>query len=260
MNTESKRITVKCNASDIAALQRLVVAHHGATYPEILRLGIHAQCGEPPPVVVQPQILPLPVLKQAFGKVNNLTRLLEAALRNGWPDHLPGESVDRKMKVTSARSEFEIALAELKPLRNELFVLLAACVALTQANIGFLKEAAKFIQIWHKAADARIKNSPTTPATIQEANSVMCVGHLLEFLMLIDIVSPDPAIKQRTESLKLDIHLLNQAIQFLKRSHKSGRTAKPENDHVASKQEKIEHLFWFLDSLGIEQKLQKGGK
>lgn len=230
--TKSKRITVLCAESELTILRDLEVKHHGASRPELLRLGIHALAGAEPRVVIQPQILPLPALKQTWMKINALTGLLNAAIRNGWPDSLDGESAERTAKVHEARKEFEDTVAQLKPLRNELFVVMTACAALSQADdIPRLRSAASRLDSWCRAKME--KDGP---------ESVPIYRHLLQLLVILGITCPSPVGIPAATSFKLDLGLLHKATAGIRESVKVLRTSGEQRDKLGD----YECLLQFL--------------
>lgn len=253
-NNKCKRITVLCSADELYRVDALTLVHFGATRPEILRLGIDALAGAPPPVVLQPQVLPLPMLKSAFSSINNITRSLDTAVRNGWPDHLEGETPERKKKVEEARGEFKSVLEELKPLRDDLFIKLAACAALPISDVALLRTATEYIKKWVLYLEQRIADGSDTASPAQKVTARDCIQHLLILLVMLGLDQNPP--KGNAAPIMLDIATLRKAVGYIERDIASRRESikagklRPKalawtNERIAA----FEHLVGFLNSI-----------
>jgi hypothetical protein len=252
--TKSKRITVLCSADELYKVDALTLIHFGATRPEILRLGIDALAGAPPPVVLQPQVLPLPMLKSTFSNLNNLTRSIDAAVRNGWPDHIPGETTERKEMVEEARSEFKRVLEELKPLRNDLFLKLTACAVLPTANVPLLLSATEYLKKWLKYLEQRIADDSNTIALAQKVIDRDCIQHLFILLVMLGLDQNPP--KGNAAPIMLDIATLRKAVGYIERdiasrreSIKAGKLSPKALAWTTERVAAFEHLVAFLNSI-----------
>ena len=255
MNTiKGKRITVYCGPDDLYKLNALTLVHFGATNPEIMRLGIEALAGSSPPVILQPQVLPLPMLKSAFSNINNITRSLDVAVRNGWPDHIPGETTERKEMVEEARGQFKSVLGELKPLRNDLFIKLAACAALPTANVPLLRTATEYIKKWVEYLERRIVDGSDTASPAPKVTARDCIQHLLFLLVMLGLDQNPP--KGNAAPIMLDIETLRKAVGYIERdiasrreSIKAGKLRPKALAWTTERVTAFEHLVAFLNSI-----------
>lgn len=194
------------------------------------------------------------MLKFALGNINNLTRSLDAAVRNGWPDHIQGETAERKKMVEEARGEFKSVREELKPLRNDLFMKLAACAALPTSDVPLLRAATECLRLWVEFLDRRIADVAYASMIAENKAYLDCILHLFRFMETLGLVQKPS--KGHVALIIFDVATLSKAVvllhtdlAFRRERIKAGILDPVElaktNDRVSA----FDHLVGFLKSI-----------
>jgi hypothetical protein len=165
-----KRVTVYCNESDINLLLQLCIDNAGASDPELFRMGLRSLARQPCAVRIMPQMAPPANMRAVLAGVRGFTRLLDMTVRNGWPDHIDGESAERHKRVKAARKDFELTLKQMLPAQRTLMALVSAMAVLPGVDIESLTRASLRV----------VANSAKYPD----------YKHLADFMKQIGVLSP----------------------------------------------------------------------
>ncbi len=159
---------------------------------EVFRFALKRLAKEKPTVAILPQLPPIVELDLIVATLQRLERTWLEAIRVGWPEHLSGESLERKEKVDAARKMYEQALAEFQPGLAQAKVLLVALRCAPAIDLKTVKAAARELNKFREGKLAA-SNDPAKPPEFRKRakQSADFWKPLIELLQQAGIVVPE---------------------------------------------------------------------
>lgn len=106
--------------------------------------------------IIEPQLAAPSDLREVAKTIRTSVEQAEVALRNGWPDHIAGETPQRAQRVAKARVEFDRTLAEFGPRLAILRTLDRVVTASVGLDINRLKAAAGRLDVFTRDRSERL--------------------------------------------------------------------------------------------------------
>lgn len=137
--------TFRESKADQENIDMIVLQRGGISQADAIRVALAETATKSPKLAIFPMIPPLRDLDRILGILNKFCRAWSDAVRVGWPDHFPGESVERKGKVDMARLLNQKALAEFGPANDELRALVSLVRGAGTVNLEQAQRAAEYL-------------------------------------------------------------------------------------------------------------------
>lgn len=170
-------------------IDTIILQRGGISRSDAIRVALAETATGKPQLTLLPQLPPIKDVEKAVGELEQHRRMWQEAIRVGWPDHLPGESDERKEKVEAARKFNDQALAKCGPSIENMRALLASLQGASRVDLPGAKRGAEFLkkdsQKWSKIASDS-KSSPEN-RKIAETNFPFWAP-LLQFLHMTGLV------------------------------------------------------------------------